>query len=176
MAEDPTAAMAKECKVRLKSSDDTIFEVEYAVAMQSQMLKNALSDTGTDGTVPLHNISSEIMAKVVEYCAYHVNAANTISEKDVKMWDQEFVKDLDQATLFNLIMATQYLVIHNLQDLICQTVADRIKDKSAEEVREIFNIQNDLTPEEEEEIRHENQWAFEEEGWPEIQEEVRREG
>ncbi|GLJ33198.1 hypothetical protein SUGI_0668600 [Cryptomeria japonica] len=43
--------MAKECKVRLKSSDDKIFEVDNAVAMQSEMLKNALADTGTDSTM-----------------------------------------------------------------------------------------------------------------------------
>ncbi|GLJ33215.1 hypothetical protein SUGI_0668810 [Cryptomeria japonica] len=51
MAEDLTIAMAKECKVRLKSSDDKIFEVDNAIAMQSEMLKNALADTGTDSTM-----------------------------------------------------------------------------------------------------------------------------
>ncbi|GLJ33192.1 hypothetical protein SUGI_0668550 [Cryptomeria japonica] len=164
--------MVKECKVKLKSSDDNIFEVEHAVAMQSQLLKNALADSGTDSTLPLHNISSEILAKVIEYCEYHVNAANTISVRDVKMWEQEFVRDLDQATLCHLILGAQYMEIRNLLYLICQTVAERIKGKSSEEVREIFNIQNDLTPEEEEEIRRENEWAFEEE----VQEEVEREG
>ncbi|GLJ33195.1 hypothetical protein SUGI_0668570 [Cryptomeria japonica] len=134
--------MAKECKVELKSSDDDIFEVD------------------------------EILAKVIEYCEYHVNTANTISMQDVKMWEQEFVRDLDQATLCHLILGAQYMEIRNLLYLICQTVAERIKGKSPEEVREIFNIRNDLTPEEEEEIRRENEWAFEEE----VQEEVEREG
>ena len=35
-----------------------------------------------------------------------------------------------------------------------------IKDKSVEEIRQTFNIKNDFTPEEEAEIRKENQWAF----------------
>ncbi|GLJ33194.1 hypothetical protein SUGI_0668560 [Cryptomeria japonica] len=138
--------MAKECKVKLKSWDDNTFEVEYVVAMQSQLLNNALAETGTDNTVPLHNISSEILAKVIEYCEYHVNTANTISMQDVKMWEQEFVRDLDQATLCHLILGAQYMKIRNLLYLICQTVAERIKGKSPEEAREIFNIQNDLTP------------------------------
>ncbi|GLJ33191.1 hypothetical protein SUGI_0668530 [Cryptomeria japonica] len=159
--------MVKECKVKLKSSDDKIFEVDYAVAIQSQILNNTLGHTGcTDSALPLHNVSSQILAKVIDYCEYHVNASSTISEKDVKMWDQEFVKHLDQATLLDLLMAAQYLGIHNLQELTCQTVADRIKDKRPEDIREIFNIQNDLTPEEEEEIRCENEWAFEEEVSP----------
>ena len=41
------------------------------------------------------------------------------------------------------------------------TVANMIKGKTPEEIRKTFNIRNDFTPEEEEEVRRENQWAFE---------------
>lgn len=34
-----------------------------------------------------------------------------------------------------------------------------IKGKSPEEIRKTFNITNDFTPEEEEQIRRENEWA-----------------
>lgn len=57
--------------------------------------------------------------------------------------------------------AANYLNIKNLLDLTCQTVADMIKGKTPEEIRKTFNIKNDFTPEEEEEVRRENQWAFE---------------
>lgn len=63
-------------------------------------------------------------------------------------------------TLF-LFQAANYLNIKNLLDLTCQTVADMIKGKTPEEIRKTFNIKNDFTPEEEEEVRRENQWAFE---------------
>lgn len=36
-----------------------------------------------------------------------------------------------------------------------------IKGKTPEEIRTTFNIKNDFTAEEEEEVRRENQWAFE---------------
>ena len=42
---------------------------------------------------------------------------------------------------------------------VVQTVADMMKGKTPEEIREIFNIKNDFTKEEDE-IRRENQWAF----------------
>lgn len=60
-----------------------------------------------------------------------------------------------------LFQAANYLNIKNLLDLTCQTVADMIKGKTPEEIRKTFNIKNDFTPEEEEEVRRENQWAFE---------------
>ncbi|KAF0906827.1 hypothetical protein E2562_013225 [Oryza meyeriana var. granulata] len=40
-------------------------------------------------------------------------------------------------------------------------VADTIKGKTPEEIREAYNIVNDLSRDEEEEIRRENAWAFE---------------
>lgn len=62
---------------------------------------------------------------------------------------------------FQFFQAANYLNIKGLLDLTCQTVADMIKGKTPEEIRKTFNIKNDFTPEEEEEVRRENQWAFE---------------
>jgi len=56
--------------------------------------------------------------------------------------------------------AANYLNIKDLLDVTCQAAADMIKGKTPDEIRKIFNIKNDFTPEEEEEIRRDNQWAF----------------
>ena len=63
--------------------------------------------------------------------------------------------------IFCYEQAANHLNIKNLLDLTCQTVADLIKSKSPCEIRAIFNIKNEFTAEEEEEIRKENPWAFE---------------
>ncbi|URE46902.1 Skp1 family, tetramerization domain [Musa troglodytarum] len=128
-----------------------------------------IEDDCADNGIPLPNVTSKILAKVVEYCKKHVDAAArssssddapSVTEEDLKTWDADFVK-VDQATLFDLILAANYLNIKGLLDLTCQTVADMIKGKTPEEIRKTFNIKNDFTPEEEEEVRRENQWAFE---------------
>ena len=155
--------MSSSSKITLKSSDGESFEVEEAVALESQTIKHMIEDDCADNGIPLPNVTSKILAKVIEYCKKHVDAAKPdekISEDDLKAWDQEFVK-VDQATLFDLILAANYLNIKSLLDLTCQTVADMIKGKTPEEIRKTFNIKNDFTPEEEEEVRRENQWAFE---------------
>ncbi|PQM32970.1 SKP1-like protein 1A [Prunus yedoensis var. nudiflora] len=126
-------------KITLKSSDGESFEVEEAVALESQTIKHMIEDDCADNGIPLPNVTSKILAKA---------------------WDTDFVK-VDQATLFDLILAANYLNIKSLLDLTCQTVADMIKGKTPEEIRKTFNIKNDFTPEEEEEVRRENQWAFE---------------
>ena len=46
-------------------------------------------------------------------------------------------------------------------DLTCKSVAEMIKGKTPEEIRKHFNIKNDFTPEEEEQVRKENEWCEE---------------
>ncbi|CAL9089698.1 unnamed protein product [Musa acuminata var. zebrina] len=187
--------------IMLKSSDGEVFEVDEAVAMESQTIKHMIEDDCAENGIPLPNVTSAILAKVIEYCRKHVEASAAAASKssddgskptddEIKSWDAEFVK-VDQATLFDLILvrylnassslivlysyyvafivsmiwwciqAANYLNIKGLLDLTCQTVADMIKGKTPEEIRKTFNIKNDFTPEEEEEVRRENQWAFE---------------
>ncbi|XP_057449248.1 SKP1-like protein 1A [Lotus japonicus] len=155
--------MSSAKKITLKSSDGEAFEVDEAVALESQTIKHMVEDDCADSGIPLPNVTSKILAKVIEYCKKHVEAANPDekpTEDELKAWDADFVK-VDQATLFDLILAANYLNIKSLLDLTCQTVADMIKGKTPEEIRKTFNIKNDFTPEEEEEVRRENQWAFE---------------
>ncbi|KAF5462154.1 SKP1-like protein 1B [Juglans microcarpa x Juglans regia] len=152
-------------KITLRSSDGETFEVDEAVALESQTIKHMIEDDCADNGIPLPNVTSKILSKVIEYCKKHVEAPKAEDraaslDEDLKTWDAEFVK-VDQATLFDLILAANYLNIKSLLDLTCQTVADMIKGKTPEEIRKTFNIKNDFTPEEEEEVRRENQWAFE---------------
>ncbi|PIN04559.1 SCF ubiquitin ligase, Skp1 component [Handroanthus impetiginosus] len=155
----------------LRSSDGELFEVEEEVALESQTIKHMIEDNCADNSIPVPNVTSKILAKVIEYCKRHVEAAakstadgtltaDKVADDDLKAFDTEFVK-VDQGTLFDLILAANYLNIKGLLDLTCQTVADMIKGKTPEEIRKTFNIKKDFTPEEEEEVRRENAWAFE---------------
>ncbi|KAL3813400.1 hypothetical protein ACJIZ3_014668 [Penstemon smallii] len=147
--------------IMLQTSDGETFELEETVAIQSQTIKHMIEDDCVDNTIPLPNVTSKIMSKVIEYCKRHT-PTNEKTEEDLnKAFDAEFMKTDQSTLLFDLILAANYLDIKSLLDLSCQTVADMIKDMSPEEVRMFFNIKNDFTPEEEAEVRKEYAWAFE---------------
>jgi S-phase kinase-associated protein 1 len=55
--------------------------------------------------------------------------------------------------------ASNYLDIQPLLEIGCRAVANIIKGRSPEEVRELFDIEDDLTPEEKEQIERENEWV-----------------
>ena len=160
--------MADDDQVTLQSQDGQEFKVEVRVAKMSETIKNLIEDAGADSSIPLPNVTGKILAKVVEYCKYHTEHPTSVSEdkKDEKRtddiigWDLDFCK-VDQPTLFELILAANYLDIKELLDLTCKTVANMIKGKTPEEIRKTFNIKNDFTPEEEEQVRKENEWCEE---------------
>ena len=64
-------------------------------------------------------------------------------------------------TISEIIQAANYLDIKGLLDVTCKTVANMIKGKTPEEIRKTFNIKNDFTPAEEEQVRKENEWCEE---------------
>ncbi|KAK8622258.1 hypothetical protein V6N13_117181 [Hibiscus sabdariffa] len=142
--------------VILQSSDGETFVVEERVIHRSEMIKNMIEDDCVNEVIPVPNVTGKILSKILEYCKKHVesDAVDKLEE-----WDADFV-DVDQVTLYDLIMAANFLNIKDLLDLTCQKVADMIKGKSPEEIRTTFNIKNDFTPEEYEEITKENAWAF----------------
>jgi S-phase kinase-associated protein 1 len=118
--------------------------------------------------VPLPNVNAAILSKVIEFCTYHkddppLNNEDDTQDKrtdDISSWDVDFLK-VDQGTLFELILAANYLDIRSLLDVTCKTVANLIKGKTADEIRKTFNIKNDFTEAEAEQIRKENTWCEE---------------
>jgi len=50
------------------------------------------------------------------------------------------------------VQAANYLDIKGLLDVTCKTVANMIKGKTPEEIRKTFNIKNDFTAAEEEQV------------------------
>ncbi|XP_019198004.1 PREDICTED: SKP1-like protein 1A [Ipomoea nil] len=155
--------MSSSKTIILKSSDGETFQVEEAVALESQTLKYMIVDNDdTTITIPVPNVTSKILGIVIDYCKCHVEAAakGTIDSNDLKAFDANFIK-FDHKTLFDLLLAANFLDIKSLLDLTCQTIAEITKGKTPEEIRQIFNMQTAFAPEEEEEIRRENAWAFE---------------
>ena len=165
--------MSDEDVCTLESSDGQSFKVTVGVAKLNLTLLNLLEDSGIDAPIPLPNVSGSILAKVIEYSKYHYEhptiqpvaapSSGVPQQQEARRtdnlisWDIDFCK-VDQQTLFELILAANYLDNKGLLDVVCKTVANLVKGKTPDEIRKTFRIDNDFTPEEEAQIRKENEW------------------
>ncbi|ALC39670.1 skpB [Drosophila busckii] len=157
--------------IRLESSDKEIFDTDIEIAKCSETIKTALEDLGDESdnsVLPIPNVTSVILRKVLHWATYHKDdPQQTLEDEnkekrtdDISSWDADFLK-VDQGTLFELILAANYLNIQGLLDVTCKTCANMIKGKSLQDIRETFAIANDFSPAEEEQVRKENEWCEE---------------
>ncbi|KAK7736278.1 E3 ubiquitin ligase complex SCF subunit scon-3 [Cytospora paraplurivora] len=158
-------------QITMKTNDNGQVTCDIPVAERSILIKNLIEDLGLETAlaqpVPLPNVSQPVLEKIIEWCEHHRNDPPPTQDDDsesrkktteIDEWDQKYMQ-VDQEMLFEIILAANYMDIKALLDVGCKTVANMIKGKSPEEIRKTFNITNDFTPEEEEQIRRENEWA-----------------
>ena len=156
--------------IKLESNDGEMFTVDLDIARHFGTVKNMLEDLGMDEedeeAIPLPNVNGATLKKVIEWATYHKDDPSLPEDENnkkktdtISSWDTDFLK-VDQGTLIKLILAANYLDIKKLLDVTCKTVANMIKGKNPQEIRNIFNIVNDLTSSEEEQIKKENEWIM----------------
>ena len=148
--------------VTLESQDGIILQLNIKDAKMCKTVENLIEDAGTQAPIPLPNVSGRILRKVVEYCKQHssdIVTPEADQKEEMGEWDLEFTRNLDQPTLFQLILAANYLDAKGLLDVCCKTVANMVKGKTPEEIRATFGITEPFTPEEEEQVKRENEWC-----------------
>jgi len=160
-------------KCQLECMTGRIFVVEVEKLKKAVVLKSMLDDLGIgtkpnvevdEDVIPLPNLSEKCMEKLLEWLEQHKDDPDPPGgdedfnfKDEIDEWDLEFLK-MDDGTLFDLILAANYLDIKGLLDITTTYVARLITDlKSPEEIRKRFNIKNDLTPEDLEEIKKESE-------------------
>jgi S-phase kinase-associated protein 1 len=149
------------------TEDNVKFSIEhYNIIKCSEFLKDIVSDyeEEDDIEIPL-SIDSKTFQKILEYMTYIVENKPSEIEKPMKKnfrnyvskWEFDFI-NVSIEELEKIINSSNYLNIKCLLNLSCAFLVSKIQNKKIEEIREILNIENDFSPEEEEKIKLENKW------------------
>lgn len=156
--------------IKIITSDEKTFTVSKKAVLLSVTLKHLLEDMmdmpSDECCIPLPNVTGNTFEKILEYLNQYaetvppqIDTTGAVMD-DICDWDKSYMI-MEQSLLFDVMLAANYLDIKSLLELSCKTVALMIKGKTTEEIRQTFGIENDFTPEEEEQIRKENEWCEE---------------
>lgn len=159
--------------VTLVSSDNEEFHVTKEFAFNSKLLQDMIADIGeTSEPIPLANISSATLRDIIEFYTKHMdskpppnlsNAELDEWKKTLEEWDIKFIERYPgDEELFTLILAVNFLDMKDLMDVCCHRVAREIKDLSTDEIRAKFDMPDDLTDAEKEQIILEQSWLLDE--------------
>ena len=169
-------------QIVLQSNDEPAVEfvVLREAAMMSTLIKDMLADQapGEETVIPCPNVPGKALRYVIEYVEHHYNNKAEPIEKPLKTTIQDVISEWDKAFLYtdlikggvekdhelliDVIFAANFLSVKDLVELGCAAAASMIKGKTPQQIRDLFGIENDLTPEQEEKIREQNKECLEE--------------
>lgn len=143
--------------ITMTSSDGQKITIDEKSAERSSLMKGLIQDYTENSDIPMPDIRGEVLKKVVEYLTHYndsdpkeipkpLPSANLLDVTDE--WDVTFINSVDLDTTFDIINGANYMDIKPLLDLSCAKIASLMKGKTAEEIRQMFNIECDLTEEE----------------------------
>ena len=161
--------METQYKTLFLISPDGIKEsISLKAGLRSELIKMMIEINPDSNEIPL-DIKNDILKKIKEYLEHYENEEPLEIERPlpssnfkecVNEWDYNFI-DLDTDMIFDLMLASNKMDIKSLLELSSAKIAADIKGKNTEEIRKQFNISNDFTPEEEQQILEENKWCME---------------
>ncbi len=141
----------------LTSSDGIKVTIDEKSASRSVVIKGLLQDFQDERDIPMTDVRSDVLKKIVEYLIHYRDSEPREIPKPLPTanlqevtddWDVSFINGIDLDSTFDLINAANFMDIKPLLDLCCAKVACVMKGKTAEEIRNMFNIECDLTEEE----------------------------
>lgn len=139
----------------LISSNGDKYHLPKNVASLSELVRtmtdNDMNESEEELEVPLLNVTSPTLEKIIQFLNYYhehpfpeIQKPLQGSIKDlVGEWYANYV-DIKEDELFELINASNYMDISPLLHLGCATVASQIRGKTPEEIRTLFNINNNI--------------------------------
>jgi hypothetical protein len=140
---------------------------------KEKAIENKTEYTDWYFNIPLNEEYSDyLIEQLIQFTEYHILRldsrtralyVNEEDEESLSKWDTDFVESIvakyTNAGICNLFTFADY--INNTQLLrVCAIyiATNIIKKKTPQELRKMFNINNDLTKEEEEEIDEQTKW------------------
>lgn len=164
--------MANATSVVLVANDGTRFTVPRDVVEHGSLLLRDLLDgeaptadaAAAPTEVPVAAAKGPTLALAVQYMQLRFgNPPREIERPLVRDFvdvvdetDKAFVKPLTEAQVMELIVTANFLNMSDLRDLCAARLAQAVKEKSVEEIRAMFGVEGDFTPEELEALRKEH--------------------
>ena len=143
--------------IKLKSSNGEIFEIKEKCFLRSNYYKQIKDISNPNEEMPLKEIDSKTLSKIIEYLNHYENEdpkeiPKPLPDPDLKQflseWDYNYIILPSLQEIVDLVNAANTLDIKELVTLCSARLASEMMNCSIEEVRQKFGIVADMTQEE----------------------------
>jgi len=133
--------------IKLISNEGDSFEISKRTACMSRVIRVMIELDNKETEIPLKEVNSNVMKKIVEFMKYHEHVEMPEIQKPIQHtnmkyltteWDVDFI-NVDNDLLFQLLSVANYLDIKPLLNLCSAKIATMIKGKTRQQIQEIFH-------------------------------------
>ena len=147
----------KNQRIKLKSYDGHVLECNYDAIILNRFLYDMFegAEVGDEAIeIPNEFLKKDNLQKVIEYCDFAYKNHPPKIQKPIRqsnIYDitspfyAKYASEFDENTLCEMILAANFLNNDGLLQLLSAKLACDLKEKTVEEFRLYFSIQNDWT-------------------------------
>ena len=148
----------------LKSKDGQNYKMAKEAAKSCKMLAQMLETEDEDAEIKLDvDCEGKTLNLIIQYCEYHKDSKPAALPQPLQkhideyldQWDKDFIYNnlvdkSDEAkheALLEVMASSHYFDNEDLLNLCCAKVGSMIQDKNPEQIRGLFHLPDDFTPE-----------------------------
>ena len=156
-------------RISLVSSEGLAIETSIQIAQLSGFISRIVQDYGNE-EIQLIQVNSIYLRKILDYSEHHNFTPPDPLSKPIKFedieknvndpWDSNFILQFTEEQLLELVIAANYLDMKSLLELCYVAIVTMFKNKPVEYFKQKYHIQQDLTPQVEEQLKKEYPWAL----------------
>ena len=145
-------------KITLLTNNGGSFPISEETAKLFKTTEAVLAQLGPEQRrdIPLPEVSSEVLEMILEFAKANLEGKE-FGTSDLLALINKVNADrkISRENLISVVTGSNYLEYAKLLDVSTSCVADTLRGKTAQQIREEFNIVNDFDPEEEAALRKE---------------------
>jgi S-phase kinase-associated protein 1 len=143
--------------ITLVSSDGAKVVVDSKSVSRSKLVKQMLTDFPDEPELKISEVTGTTLKSIAEYLEHYRDIEpkelpkplpSGKLEMSASDWDCEFIKKHDMNAIIDIINGSEFMQVDPLFLLTCAKIACEMWGLTCEQVREKFNIVQDLTEEE----------------------------
>ena len=125
--------------LKLQSSEGEIIQVDCDLVKQMLTIQTMIDDLGDqddDGVIPIPNVNSEVLHKIISWTQKYKEETD---KESLLMWQQEYFHNEGVTKILEIILGADYLDVKSLMNESCRSILTKDDGKDLDEALEHFH-------------------------------------
>ena len=160
----------------LVSNQGTRYTIDKRGIQHSDLLKSMVEMDSTVSEYVVHDAPDDVLHIIVRYMEYHIATPPKPTQRPltsrlkdvVDDWDFDLMLELEfdesqmdkRRFMYNLFQVVWRIDMRSLIDLICMKFVEMMKHKTPDQIRSLFDIENDLTEQDMKHLKETTKFVF----------------